>query len=171
MGRVKKAAEKDWFRSVAFLVISSHPHHHPLLGPAPKERWLPPPGRQKKDGDGWAGCACVCVEQTWKVSEDFGMEGGLALKELRPFRSWTFLATSILILIIYWRSARAEWLEWREGWLQRSGASSLRGARWRMLQIACGNLWERARGAGHEAIVLAARRKGVVGEDGGRAWL
>ena len=52
MGRVEKAAEKDWFRSVAFLVISSHPHHHLLLAlreggvagaegwPAPKERPL-----------------------------------------------------------------------------------------------------------------------------------
>ena len=53
----------------------------------------------------------------------------MALTELRPFRSWTFLAMSILILIIFWRSARAEWLEWREGRLQRSGASPLRGAR------------------------------------------
>ena len=61
------------------------------------------------------------------VGEDGGE--GLALTELRPFRSWTFLAMSILILIIFWRSARAEWLEWREGWLQRSGASPLRGAR------------------------------------------
>ena len=77
----------------------------------------------------------MCVEQTWKVSEDFGKEGWLALKELRPFRSWTFLAISILILIIFWRSARAEWLEWREGWLQRSGASPLRGARRRVVQI------------------------------------
>ena len=59
----------------------------------------------------------------------------MALTELRPFRSWTFLATSILILIIFWRSARAEWLEWREGWLQRSGASPLRGARRRVVQI------------------------------------
>ena len=53
---------------------------------------------------------------------------GLALMELRPFRSWTFLAMSILNLIIFWRSARAEWLEWREGWLQRSGASPLQSA-------------------------------------------
>ena len=86
MGRVKKAAEKDWFRSVAFLVIFSHPHHHPLLalreggvagvegGPAPKDRCLPPPGRQKKDGDGWAGCACVCVEQTWTDAVDMEEE-------------------------------------------------------------------------------------------------
>ena len=63
------------------------------------------------------------------------MGGGLALTELRPFRSWAFLATSILILIIFWRSARAEWLEWREGWLQRSGASPLRGARRRVGRI------------------------------------
>ena len=60
---------------------------------------------------------------------------GLALTELRPFRSWTFLAMSILILILFWRSARAEWLEWREGRLQRSGASPLRGARRRVVQI------------------------------------
>ena len=52
----------------------------------------------------------------------------MALTELRPVRSWTFLAMSILILILFWRSARAEWLEWREGWLQRSGASPLSGA-------------------------------------------
>ena len=45
----------------------------------------------------------------------------MALMELRPFRSWTFLAMSILILIIFWRSARAEWLEWREG-RPRNGA-------------------------------------------------
>ena len=34
-------------------------------------------------------------------------------------------------------------------------------------RFACVNLWERARGGGHEAIVHAARREGVVGEDGG----
>ena len=56
-------------------------------GPAPKERCLPPPGRLKKDGDGWAGCACVCVKQTRKVSEDFGKEGGLALKDEKIARS------------------------------------------------------------------------------------
>ena len=70
----------------------------------------------------------MCVGRTWKVTEDFGKEGGLALKELRPFRSWAFLATSILILILCWRSAKAEWLEWREGQLQRSGASPFQGA-------------------------------------------
>ena len=69
---------------------------------------------------------------------------GLALTELRPFRSWTFLAMSILILIIFWRSARAEWLEWREGWLQRSGASPLRGARRRMRRV--GRMCLRVRG-------------------------
>ena len=59
----------------------------------------------------------------------------MALMELRPFRSWTFLAMSLLILIILWRSARAEWLGLREGWHQRSGASHLRGARRRVVHI------------------------------------
>ena len=39
------------------------------------------------------------------------------------------LLPPIPILILHWRSARAEWLEGREGRLQRSGASPLRGAR------------------------------------------
>ena len=65
-----------------------------------------------------------------------GEDGGrLALTELRPFRSWTVLAMSILILILFWRSARAEWLEWKEGRLQRSGASPIRGARRKVGQI------------------------------------
>ena len=33
------------------------------------------------------------------------------------------LLPPVPILILLWRSARAERLEWREGWLQRSGAS------------------------------------------------
>ena len=52
----------------------------------------------------------------------------MALTELRPFRSWTFLAMSILILIIFWRSARAEWLEWREGWPQNGAVPPPSGA-------------------------------------------
>ena len=43
----------------------------------------------------------------------------------------------ILIYTPFWRSARAEWLEWREGWLPRSGASPLRGARRRMESGVC----------------------------------
>ena len=56
-----------------------------------------------------------------------GDEGGLALKEQRlplPGRRRAFLfSTPIPMLIFFWRSARAEWLERREGWLRRSGAS------------------------------------------------
>ena len=63
--------------------------------------------------------------------------GGLSRKGRRffyprPWRASLFSPSPILILIPFWRSARAEWLEWREGWLPRSGASPLRGARRRM---------------------------------------
>ena len=62
------------------------------------------------------------------------------------------------ILILLWRSARAERLEWREGWLQRSGASPLRGARRRMRRV--GRICLRVRGADMESRSGYGRGRG-----------
>ena len=62
------------------------------------------------------------------VCDDPRMGGGGVERVLAPKECYA-------IILAFWRSARAERLEWREGWLLRSGASPLWGARRRVVQI------------------------------------